>query len=204
MGNQIIYEPESQFLIEYGLGSTPATEMGVYVDLGCAGPVLKSLTHFCRVLGWPGLAIDANLDYANDWAAAGFGKHFVCAVLSDQPSARFVTHDNSFTSRISDLPEMDQPEKWGIKSIEVRATIPLEHLLDLHEIGKIDLLTVDLEGHELAVLKTLDWEKHSPAYVVAEFVTQGLGVDAEVGNFLISKGYTLIHMSSSNLIFRRQ
>jgi len=203
------YEPESEWLLEQKeisvlTGNFSCLPNAVYVDLGCSHPHNQSLTSFCRDLGWRGLAVDANPDYANDWAQAGFGQHFVCALLSDQPTARFVTHDNSFTSRISDLPEDDHPDQWGIKLIEERITVPLNALLETHGIGKIDLLTCDLEGHDLAVLKTLDWEKHQPSWVIAEYVTQGEGTNPEVFNFLLSKGYEAVQMTRSNLIFRRK
>lgn len=154
--------------------------------------------------GWRGLAIDGNPDYAKNWVDAGFGHHFVCAVLSDQPTARFVIHDNCFTSRISDLPEHDHPEKWGINRVEERSTISLNHLLDVHEIGKIDLLTCDLEGHEAKVLSTLNWEKHSPAWVIAEYVTAEVGVNVEVIQLLLGKSYEIVHVTSSNMIFKRK
>lgn len=204
-------EPESQWLLDragppFNICWKAVGHPGpTYVDLGCSHPENKSLTALFRELGWRGLAIDANPDYAQDWADAGFGSHFVCAVLSDQPTARFVTHDNCFTSRISDLPENDHPEKWGIKSIEERSTVPLNHLLDVHEIGKIDLLTIDLEGHEFAVLKTLDFEKHSPAWIIAEYVTAEVGVDPRVAQFLTQeKGYEVMHLTGSNIIYRRR
>jgi hypothetical protein len=196
------YEPESEWFVK----NTILTEgdHNIYVDLGAAHPSNKSLTSFCRDLGWRGVAIDANPDYAKDWADAGFGSHFVCAVLSDQPTARFVTHENSFTSRISDLPENDHPERWGIKRIEGRATVPLEWILKEHEIGKIDLLTCDLEGHEFAVLQTLDWDKHQPSWVIAEYVTAGEGVDIRVAEMLLEKGYEIVHLTGSNIIYRRK
>jgi hypothetical protein len=207
----MMFEPESHWLMGnddpvFPFFSHPlkiADQVRTYVDLGCAHPYNKSLTSFVRELGWRGLAIDANLDYANDWAAAGFGSHFVCALLSDQPHARFVTHENSFTSRISEFPENDEPDKWGIKRIEERSTVPLNHLLDVHGIGHIDLLTIDLEGHEFAVLSTLDFEKHSPDWIVAEYVTQGDGTDPRLCQMLLRKGYRVAHMTESNLIFQR-
>lgn len=203
------YEPECEWLISPDarnirpMFSLPSKNY-VYVDLGAAHPSNKSLTSFCRDLGWRGLAIDGNPDYAKDWADAGFGSHFVCAVLSDQPTARFVTHDNCFTSRISDLPEHDHPEKWGIRRIEERSTISLNHLLEVHEIGKIDLLTCDLEGHEAKVLQTLDWQKHQPAWVIAEYVTAEVGVNVEVIQLLLGKSYEIVHVTSSNMIFKRK
>ena len=194
-----LYEPESNFLIGYGI-----PEKGTYLDLGAAHPIRCSLTSFLRDAGWRGLAIDGNQDYQNDWADAGFGAHFVCAVLSDQPTARFCVHENSFTSRISPCEERDRPEQWGILRTETRSCVPLEHLLDVHDIGQIDVLSCDLEGHELQVLKTLDFARHTPTFVIVEFVTQGEGINCDVANYLVELGYRLIHMTSSNLIFKRE
>lgn len=211
------YEPESVWLIEHKdangvsvgvpMFSRPDSER-VYVDLGCAHPINKSLTHFCRDLGWRGVAVDGNMDYANDWGQM-FGwvsekNHFYLALLSDQPSARFCTHENAFTSRISDSPETDHPERWGIARINEIKTIPLEQILADRGIGNIDLLTCDLEGMEARVLRTLDWEKHQPVFVIVEYVTAGEGICCDAANLLIEKGYELIQMFPSNLIFRRK
>lgn len=196
------YEPESEWFIANTI-CTPG-DHNIYVDLGAAHPTNKSLTHLLRDLGWRGLAVDANPDYRADWEAAGFGDHFVCAVLSDASTVRFCTHENAFTSRISDFPEGDKPEKWGIKRITVEPARQINDLLNEHRIEKIDLLSIDLEGHEFAVLKTLDFERHSPAFIIAEFVTAGEGTDPRVCNFLLSKGYEVVFMSESNLIYRRK
>jgi len=202
----MIYEPESNWLIQNfpeifhpGGYAHPPT----YVDLGASHPVNKSLTCFARDWDWRGLAIDGNADYFKDWQSAGFGHHFVCAILSDQPTARFAIHDNSFTSRIAEAGQ-EQPEKWGINRIIEGKVQPLNEILAAHDIGKIHLLTVDLEGMEYAVLKTLDWKKHSPSFVIAEFNTAGTGVDPSVCNLLIGLEYELLHMNESNLIFRRK
>lgn len=197
------FEPESEWLIGYGLGCTPATERGVYVDLGCSHPVNKSLTAFLRDFGWTGLAVDGNPDYQQDWINAGFSHHFAHAILSDQPRARFAIHDNAFTSRISSDVADDRPEIWGINRIVEDATTPLNALLELHNIERIDLLNIDLEGQEFAVLSTLDFNRHSPAFIISEFVTACEGIDCRGCNFLLSKGYEVIHMTDSNLIFKR-
>lgn len=211
-----IYEPESQWLKWH---ETPQGRMvlqrecapvldwhepPVYVDLGCAHPTNKSLTAFVRDLGWRGVAIDGNPDYAKDWEAAGFKDHFFCGILSDKPFARFAIHENSFTSRISESTETDHPEKWGITRIVEEDVMPLNWILESRVIGKIDLLVADLEGAEFDVLQTLDFEKHVPSFIIAEYDTAGVGIDCRVCNFLLGKGYEVIQQFPSNLIYRRK
>jgi FkbM family methyltransferase len=204
------YEPESEFLLTLPYFFTRGNQRGctngtgAYVDLGCAHPVNHSLTAFVRDLGWRGLAVDGNPDHAFDWQQAGFGDHFIPAILSDQPRARFAIHENALTSRISPSPETDHRERWGIARIIEQQTVPLNDLLELAHIGEIDLLTVDLEGYEAAVLRTLDFEKHRPRYIIAEYVAASEDPDPEACNFLLSLGYEVLHMTASNLIYRRK
>lgn len=206
------YEPESEWFLGH---DTPKGQMAIsmffypdneriYVDLGCAHPINKSLTHFVRDLGWRGVAVDANPAYALDWQKAGFGEHFECAILSDQPEVRFAFHENSFTSRISPTEATDHPERWGIDAIVTAPTTPLNRILEQRGIGRIDLLTIDLEGHEFALLQTLDFEKHTPAFIISEYVTAGEGVDTRACCFLLGKGYEVVHMTESNIIYRRK
>jgi FkbM family methyltransferase len=197
-----VYEPESEWFISNT--DTIEGDHNIYVDIGAAHPINKSLTHFVRDRGWSGVAIDGNSDYEHDWIQAGYGSHFCHALLSDQPRARFAIHDNAFTSRISDSPETDHPERWGIKHIIERDTVSLNAILEQRGIGKIDLLTIDLEGHEMEVLSTLDFEKHSPLFIISEYVTQGESTDPRVCQILLKRGYEVVHMTESNLIFRRK
>lgn len=198
------YEPESEWLIGYGLGCTPSTERGVYVDLGCSHPVNKSLTAFLRDFGWTGLAVDGNPDYAPEWEQAGFKDHFLSAVLSDNPEARFVIHDNSFTSRISDSPSTDYPERWGINRVEERAGMYIEFILSKWKISKINLLSCDLEGHDLQVLKTFHWDQHQPDIVIVEHTAAGEAINHELLNFVMGQGYDVLHFFAANVIFKRK
>lgn len=203
------YEPESYWLgqNEQLFAKEPwgyALPGLTYVDLGCAHPINKSLTHFVRDLGWRGVAIDANEAYRDEWNAADYGHHFVRAVLSDKPFVRFAYHENSFTSRISPSEATDHPDWWGINAIREEPATNLNDILAERTIGHIDLLCIDLEGYEFPVLQTLDFEKHTPTFIVSEYVTQGAGIDARVCNFLVARGYEVVRMTESNLIYRRK
>lgn len=198
------YERESDFLrLHFGLVFN-RVKAGVYVDLGCSHPTNTSLTAFCRDLGWRGVAIDGNPDYQKDWIDAGFGNHFYNAILSDEPRARFAIHDNAFTSRLSPTIHHDRSDLWGITRIVEQDTVPVNQILAERGIEKIDLLCCDLEGAEARVLKTLDWAKHQPAFVIVEFVTHGEGMDCEAVNYLFGIGYEAIQMFPSNMILKRK
>lgn len=198
------YEPESQYIGNRFPEILIPNIQRTYVDLGCAHPVNKSLTALFRDCGWRGVAIDGNPDYEKDWIDAGFGDHFYSAILSDEPRARFAIHDNAFTSRLSPTIHHDRSDLWGITRIVEQDTVPVNQILAERGIEKIDLLCCDLEGAEARVLKTLDWEKHQPAFVIVEFITHGEGMDCEAVNYLLGIGYEAIRMFPSNMILRRK
>jgi FkbM family methyltransferase len=51
--------------------------------------------------------------------------------------------------------------------ISVRAR-SLSNLLDRHNIKKIDLLSLDVEGYEVQALLGLDMKRHRPTYILVE------------------------------------
>jgi len=68
----------------------------------------------------------------------------------------------------------------------------------------IDFINIDVEGHDLNVLKSNDWEKYRAEFVIAETIgndmTQALGRDA--AKFLAEQDYTLIAKTVNSVIFR--
>jgi FkbM family methyltransferase len=44
----------------------------------------------------------------------------------------------------------------------------LSSILEKHSISKIDFLSLDVEGYEISVLKGIDFNKHSPNYMLVE------------------------------------
>jgi FkbM family methyltransferase len=73
----------------------------------------------------------------------------------------------------------DSDVSWGISSIDqwhpshyAAHTVPVLRLSDLKLPKKISFLKVDTEGHDLSVLRSLDWESHDVEVVMAEFDDQ--------------------------------
>ncbi len=167
-------------------------EFGVYVDLGCAHPTQHSNTAFLRDKGWEGVSVDANPGYAAHWSTP-----FVAAVLSDREEVSFVFHKNSLMSRVYD--GVNKPNDASIMRVEART---VQSILDEFNIGKIDFMSIDLEGHEFEAFRTFDLLKHLPSVILAEFNTQGLGEDYRLEAYLTgTQLYRVVFKTESNMVF---
>jgi len=166
-------------------------ERGVYVAVGCYHPQIASNSAHWRDIGWTGLAIDGNPNLAAVWEKYPQAK-FVCATVgAETQTGRLVVH----------------PETPGWSKVEHGEGLPalrtLESIVTEHGIGKIDLLSLDLEGMEEDALLTLDLDKHTPTIIISEYDTQGIGKDFRVLEHLIKNDYVALHMTAANIIFKR-
>lgn len=75
-------------------------------------------------------------------------------------------------------------------------TTTLDRLVETQNIDQIDFLKIDVEGHELSVLRGLDFDKIKPRAIVAEFEdgkTRLSGYDTgQLTQFLQDRGYTVL------------
>jgi hypothetical protein len=77
------------------------------------------------------------------------------------------------------------------------------HLVDVHFASKdIDVLMVDVEGRDLEVLASLDWDRHSPRVVVVESSDEVCDLTRGPAAFLTQRGYTLYAATGLSRIFR--
>ena len=103
--------------------------------------------------------------------------------------------------------------EWGHNLVDGRdyhvckvPVVTLKKLLDEHLPSgqNIDFLSVDAEGMDLEILKSNDWEKYRPDYVLAE--VEGSLSDAggsEMVRFLRAVGYELVGRCVVTAIFKR-
>lgn len=71
------------------------------------------------------------------------------------------------------------------KSIDSYPTVPCRRLgaiLDTYGITHVDFWTLDVEGAELSVLKTVDFSKFSASVIVIEYRPGSFGVDSYMRN----------------------
>lgn len=174
-------------------------DSGFYLDLGCAWPEQYSNTAFLRKRGWRGLCVDANPLYAQDWKGV---ETFVCAVIGDGTQVRFKYEDAPDLSRVTyDWVKKDKEIPDSKEGIYMQST-SLRSLIE--ECPKIDFISCDLEGHEMAALSNFPWSEQLPKCIVSEFSTHNIGEDFRVRDMLLEIGYVERHRTVANIIFELQ
>ncbi len=93
------------------------------------------------------------------------------------------------------------------KIIEVQ-TRSLTDVLDEYSsiFHEIDIMTVDVEGFDLEVLKSNDWIKYRPKWILVEQLSlKDLSiVNFEINNFLVSKSYVLFAKTFNTLFYKNE
>jgi hypothetical protein len=94
-----------------------------------------------------------------------------------------------------------------LKEISLK-TKTLEHILDEHisklKSSHIDFLSVDVEGLDLAVLRSNNWQKYRPDYVLAEDLFQNATETSsgKLATFMRSIGYELVSKTCNTAFFK--
>lgn len=86
--------------------------------------------------------------------------------------------------------------------------LPVNEVIATHFTGSPDFISIDVEGLDMAILQTLDFEKYRPAIICVEtaaFSTDHQGAKRrDIMDLVLSKGYTVYADTFINTIFVRQ
>lgn len=175
---------------------------GVYVDIGCWHPIKSSNSYFFHLRKWKGLCIDPNPELnilfqkfraTDTFINAGIGN-------SKDPLKYYMFEESSMNTFSDDFIEKNQL-KSKIKNIMEIPLFSLKEILDknLKENDRLDFFDIDVEGLDLEVLKTNDWEKYRPKVIMVESDTSiKKDINSELAKFLESKDYRFIGKSIIN------
>jgi FkbM family methyltransferase len=183
--------------------------IGFYVDVGAHHPKRFSNTYYFYKLGWSGVNIDAipatmslfnrlRPRDLNVEAAVGMGSRKVTlSIFNDLALSTF----NEELARKRDTPPyaIVQKQTMTVRSLAEILAQYFPHGRD------IDFLSVDVEGMDLEVLESNDWELFCPDCVLVESLELSLtGIhNCSVFRFLSQKGYDAFAKTLNTLIFRR-
>ncbi len=142
---------------------------GFFVDVGSSDYKRFSNTYYLEEsLGWSGLAIDAQEEFAADYKKFRPRTRFFSYFVSDKSDAiesLFVPDSNRLVAS-SNKEFSDRYDASG-KAREVR-TITLNDLLDRERVTRVDFMTMDIELAEPKALAGFDIARFRPRLVCVE------------------------------------
>jgi len=179
-------------------------ESGFYVDVGCHHPTRISNTFGLYLNGWKGVCIDANQNLTEKFQKVRLNDIVIHALISDiEEEQVYIEYQKEAFNAIGSLLAADA---GNIKSMRKFNTKRLEDILDEHNasIKSFDLLTIDVEGYELKVLKSLNIDKYRPTLICVEIHNFNLNKpgSSEIYNYLILNDYSLSGYVAMNAYFK--
>lgn len=181
---------------------------GFYVDVGAHHPYRFSNTCYFHRRGWRGINVDPNHD-----AIKAFGRDRpddinVCVGVSDTPgnlSFHFFNESalNTFDADLA----AERARMAGYRLLATRS-VPVRRLDDLlteylPRDQEIDFLSIDVEGMDLSVLRSNDWNRFRPLLLLVEAHERTVSAieNDPINVFVAAAGYRLIAKTLNTLIY---
>ena len=181
---------------------------GFYIDIGALHPFRFSNTMYFYERGWRGINIEPTptaIDLFNKFRPEdinlniGVGKEYEELTFHcfNEPAL------NSFSTELS--AQRDGEKSYFITERIPIKVYPLDEILDTHvPAGRhIDFMSIDVEGLDLQVLQSNNWEKFRPDYLLVEDILDDMDNlnNSEIYRFVTQRDYKLVAKTIRTLIF---
>ena len=163
---------------------------GFFLDVGCAWAVDYSNTYYLeKHLGWTGIGVDALIEYASDWEVIRPTTKFRNYLITDKSGGEGTFFKSDSLGLSSTNEKLAEGTLFGFEVAPEEVSVPmitLTDLLDQEGVTKVDLVSMDIEGHEPKAFAGFDIDRFAPELLVIE------GKNNQVESYLATHGYVLI------------
>jgi len=177
---------------------------GFYIDVGAENPSLDSVTKLFYDSGWQGINIEPQPQLHLQFERERTRDININAAisLSDEPNLSFYSTETGIG--LAGFGEAVRQNILDANQVPVTINVPvltLDQVVQEHCISNIDFLKVDVEGHELSVLRSFSF-KPRPRVICIEVTQpnshQRRNDNSEINALLISHQYTHVYFDGLN------
>ena len=158
---------------------------GVFLEAGANDGIFQSYTYRLETeRKWTGVLVEPSLNAFTTCISNRPHSLVLNCALTDAPVEQITgDFDGNPMSSVAGLRLKRNPQ------VSVKA-MSLTQVFTKHLLGTtVDLMSIDVENYELNVLRSLDYSKFRPCFILAEVYTPSF---YEVVSFLLSNGYGLV------------
>ncbi|MDA9618587.1 FkbM family methyltransferase [bacterium] len=183
---------------------------GVYIDVGCFHPYNGNNTKKLYDKGWSGINIDLDfhtIDLFNFIRKRDENINIAISNIEGEQELYFFHNRSAFNS-------LDKMKKNKAKEIRKIQTKTLNTVIENSKFKnkKINLISIDVEGHELEVIKSINLTKYTPDMIIVEymeaisnwkFYKQNINniLESDIYKYLINNDYYFVNWLHCDLVF---
>lgn len=173
----------------------PGLKEGVFVDIGANDGVFLSNTYALERMGWTGLAIEP-IPSVYGKLSKNRSCQMVNGCIAPEDGKKIFRSIHGYSEMLSGL--VDEYDPCHLERIERELSVHggtyedievncynFNDLLDRHSISYIDYLNIDVEGVELKILQSIDFDRIHIKFMGVENNYK----DCKIPDFLASKGF---------------
>ncbi len=187
---------------------------GFYLDVGCQHPVSNNNTYLLYKRGWSGINIDLDPKNIRLFNLERPNEINICKCVSSNNSKKdlFFFHPGSPINSL-EKKTIKNKSNFSLKKIK---TFTLNSILEDQKIRHIDYFNLDVEGHEIDILKNFDIKYYKPKVISVEFIDYQMKklefknnninrvLQSDLYKYFITNDYHFVNWSHADLIFVHQ
>jgi hypothetical protein len=206
-GTRLSFAQAGEDLVIDGLLDMLRVARPTYLDVGAYEPIESNNTYLLYRKGGRGVLVEPNVALTPRLKGKRPGDTVLTAGigLDDVPEADYYVLSQPQLNTF-DKDQADRVVREGLARLDRVVKMPLlniNRVIAEHLGGAApDLLSIDIEGLDLPILKTLDFDHHRPKVICAEtLVTATFRHNPDTVAFLAGKGYEVRGMTFANTVF---
>jgi FkbM family methyltransferase len=196
---------EDVVLAQVFAGDAATRDGGVYIDIGGGHAVADNVTFALYLAGWHGVVVEPQTRLAGAYANIR-PRDVVVSALVGRAAGEADFHEVARFHGFSTMVAEHAERAAGFGTHYATRKLPvttLAALCEAHQLSRIDLIKIDVEGAEGDVLAGNDWARFRPRVACIEAVQPG-SMDAAWAGWepgLLAKGYRFAHFDGLNRFY---
>lgn len=183
-----------------------AKAKGPYLDVGCNHPYRLNNSYLLYLNGWRGVCIDPLPRFQSAYTRWRPEDVFHCAAVggTEGELPLFEFESDVLSTLDANLAEAYKNSGFRLRKKTVVRVLSIDTLLESSHLSPpLSLLSLDIEGHELPALRSINLDYWRPEFICMEALTADGRRNQSAIDYLSDNGYQSEVDMGLNVIFRR-
>ena len=200
------YSQHAEDILLIKSGVLSVSKKGFYIDIGAHHPKIFSNTYKLYKSGWTGINIDPIPGMLKKFRERKKDINLNIGISNNGDPIKYYSYKNTPLNTF-DTDRVEELKKEGIfpcNEIEIKTQKLCEVLKKYSPEREIDLMSIDVEGYELDVLKSNNWDKFKPKIIIIEIHNMNFNnpKDNVIHSYLDKLGYKLFARTPYNSLYK--